>query len=431
MEKIPANKLAKYISLASIGTLVEWYDLFVVGVAASLIWPTLFYPKGIGAAALAASISTYGSIYFTRPIGAIIFGHFGDKIGRKTMLIWTLLLSSIGMIGMALTPPFVSIGLLAPILILIFRLIQGIGLGGEYGGAATILIEYTANTNRRAYYSSFLQATVPLGALFAILGLFLGRTYMTAAEFATIGWRILLGIGAVALIIGGFIRYVLMESPLFQELLKKKEIEKAPVTTVLKEKWKTMILLGLSWAYIVTIFAIIYFPTGLSYMASLKISLGIIYSGLFAGAIGGIIGNIVGGRLGDIIGRKKVMIISAILTAIFSYSYFPLVGIKIATSIILANFLLNFSYFLGYGVVAAFFTEHFLTKYRYTGAGFSYQIAAIVTGIYTSLLLPTAIVVSRGIISAVPYIIVMSISLVIIAILSLIPLKETKNISIS
>ncbi|QGA68975.1 MFS transporter [Sulfolobus sp. E11-6] len=286
MEKIPTTTLAKYISLASIGTLVEWYDLFVVGVAASLIWPTLFYPTGIGAAALAASISTYGSIFFTRPIGAIIFGHFGDKIGRKTMLIWTLLLSSVGMIGMALTPPFVSIGLLAPILILIFRLIQGIGLGGEYGGAATILIEYTAKTNKRAYYSSFLQATVPLGALFAILGLFLGRTYMTAAEFATIGWRILLGIGAVALIIGGFIRYVLMESPLFQELLKKKEIERSPVTTVLKERWKAIFLLGLSWAYIVTIFAIIYFPTGLSYMAALKIPLGIVYSGLFAGAIG-------------------------------------------------------------------------------------------------------------------------------------------------
>jgi len=430
MEKKPTMPLAKYISLASIGTMIEWYDLFVVGVAASLVWPNIIFPSSDPAASLAASIATYGSIFFTRPIGAIIFGHFGDKLGRKTMLVWTLIITAIGMAGMALTPPYFSIGILAPILILIFRLVQGIGLGGEYGGAATIIVEYVAESKRRGFYTSWLQATVPTGVFFSILGLYLARTYMTPADFANVGWRILLGAGALALIVGGIVRYILLESPLFQQLVKKGEIEKSPSVKAIKKDWKIMILLALTWAYIVTIFAIIFFPTGLSYMTALKIPPSDIFTALFAGALIGIVATILGGYISDLIGRKKVLIISAVLTSIASYAYYALVNTTTLLGVVLGNMFLNFSYFLGYGTVAVFFTEQFLTKYRYTGAGFSYQLAAIVTGIYTSFLLPLAIATSKGILNAWPYIVIMALSLTIISILTTLPLKETKDIKI-
>ncbi|AOL17441.1 hypothetical protein BFU36_12775 [Sulfolobus sp. A20] len=422
--------LSKYIPLISVGTLIEWYDLFVVGIAASLIWPLLYYPTTSSAAALAASIATYGSVFFTRPIGAVIFGHFGDRIGRKTMLIWTLVITAVGMGGMALTPTYSTIGILAPLSILIFRLIQGIGLGGEYGGAATILVEYLVDSKKRGYYSSFLQSTVPLGVFFAILGLLLTRTYMSHEVFINIGWRILIGAGAIALIIGGIVRYILMESPLFQQLIEKGEVERSPSAKAFKKEWKTMILLAFSWAYIVTIFAIIFFPTGLSYMTSLRIPQTTIYTALFAGAVAGFLATIIGGYVSDIFGRKTVLWTSGVLTIIASYLYFALVSTKDPMYIIIANSFLNFSYFLGYGAVAVFFTEQFLTKYRYTAAGFSYQLAAIITGVYTSFLLPIAIVTAHGLLNANLYLFLMALSLCIFSIISIIPLKETKGVKI-
>ena len=185
--------LARYILLISIGNFIEYYDFFVVVVAAALVWPLLFYPPGNPAVAYAAAIATFGAIYFSRPIGALIFGHFGDKIGRKTLLIWTLILTGIGMAGLALAPTYAAIGIMASILILIFRLIQGLGIGGEYGGAVAILTEFVAESKRRGFYTSWLQSGIPAGVLIAILALFLVTAYTTPAEFMNIGWRILIG----------------------------------------------------------------------------------------------------------------------------------------------------------------------------------------------------------------------------------------------
>jgi len=351
MSEIPRGTLAKYISLVSIGTVIEWYDLFVVGVAAALVWPRIMFPSGDPAAALAASIGTYAAIFFTRPLGAIIFGHFGDKIGRKTMLIWTLILTAIGMAGMALTPTYAEIGILAPVLIALFRIIQGIGLGGEYGGAVSLVIEYVAKSRKRAYYTGFLQATVPIGVFLAILGLYLTTIFMGQAGLVSIGWRILLGVGAVAVIVGGIIRYILLESPLFQEILKRREVVRAPVVELFRRQWKTVILLLFSWPYIVTIFALVVFPTGLSYMTALGIKADVAYPSLMIGAVGGIIGCIVGGYLAEIIGRRYVMMISAILTGIFVYTYYLLVPTKVFALVALANALPNFAWFLGFGVL--------------------------------------------------------------------------------
>jgi len=431
MSEIPRGTLVKYISLVSIGTVIEWYDLFVVGVAASLVWPRIMFPPGDPAAALAASIGTYAAVYFTRPVGAIIFGHFGDKIGRKTMLIWTLILTAIGMAGMALTPTYAEIGILAPVLIALFRIIQGIGLGGEYGGAASLLIEYVAKGKKRAYYGSFLMATIPIGAFLSILGLFLTTTFMGQAGLVSIGWRILLGVGAVAVIAGGIIRYILLESPLFQEILKRREVVRAPVAELFRKQWKTVILLIFSWPYTVTLFSLVYFPTGLSYMAALGIPGFVIYPSLLIGAVGGIIGTIVGGYLGEIIGRRYVMMIGAILCGIFAYTYYLLVPTKVFALVALANALVNFALFFGASVVPAFFSEHFPTKYRYSGVGVSYQFGGFINGIYTSGFLPLAIVAAGGIVNAPFYIIIMVISLVIIAIIALILLKETKNIDLT
>jgi MHS family shikimate/dehydroshikimate transporter-like MFS transporter len=422
--------LARYILLVSIGTLIEWYDFFVVGIAAALVWPLLYYPPGDPAVAFAAALATYGAIFFSRPIGALIFGHLGDKIGRKTLLIWTLILTGIGMAGLALAPTYAAIGIMASILILIFRLIQGLGLGGEYGGAATILTEFVAESKRRGFYTSFLQATTAGGAFLAMVGLFLATAYMSREEFINIGWRILIGVGAIALIVGAIIRYRLIESPVFQRLVSKGAVVRSPSILAFKREWKKMLLLALVWTYIVTIFAIIFFPTGLSYMTLLKIPPTILNVALLAGALAGIFACIIGGTISDIIGRKRVLLISAILTIIASYSYYALVNTLNPINVIIANIFLNFSYFFGFGALAAFLAEQFLTYYRYTSAGFSYQLGAAITGIFTAFLLPFAIVSAGGLLKAWLYIFFMATALCILSIITNFLLKETKDVKI-
>jgi len=297
-----------------------------------------------------------------------------------------------------------------------------------------VLQHYSSNMLPKPKREHFMVASYRLqykGAFLAVLGLFLTTIFMGQAGLVSIGWRILLGVGAVAVIAGGIIRYILLESPLFQEILKKREVVRAPVAELFRKQWKTVVRLIFTFPYHVTAFFLAIFPTGLSYMIALGIPGIVAYSSLLIGTVVGIIGCIVGGYLAEIIGRKYVLMISAILTGIFVYTYYLLVPTKVFALVALAIALLNFSINFGNGVIAAFFSEHFPTKYRYSGVGVSYQLSAVVTGVHSSVFLPLAIVAAGGIVKAPFYMIIMILSLVIIAIIALSLLKETKKIDLT
>jgi len=429
MSEIPKRTLVKYLSLVSVGSLIDWYDIFVVGVAAALVWPSIMFPPENPAVALAGALAGYFVNYFARPVGAMIFGHFGDKIGRKTTLIWTLILTAISMAGLALMPTYAEIGILAPALIILLRFIQGMGLGGEYGGGATLLMEHFAKSRKRSFYSGIYQATTTLGQTLSISALLLATIIMGKDAFASIGWRILIGVGAAIAIIGGIIRYVLLESPLFQEIVKKRQVVRAPVLELFRKYWKRVVRLTLTWSFIPSVFGMVIFPAGLSYMIELGIPELEAYYSLIIGTLVGVIGEIVGGYLGDIIGRRYVMIIGAIVAGIaVPLYYLLLVPTKVFALVALATSLVELGIGLNYGPIAAYFSEHFPTKYRYSGVGISYTLGAFIDALYLSGFLPLAIIAAGGLVNAAPYIIIMTLSLVIVAIIALSLSKETKDV---
>ena len=426
MKGNPIN-IIKYLIIISIGTLIEYYDGLVVGSIATLVWTKIMFPPGNPVAALAFSLGAFGSVLFARPVGGLLFGNLGDRLGRKAMLIWTLVITGIGMAGLALMPTYAVIGILAPILILIFRLTEGIGLGGEFGGADALLLEYVAKSNKRGFYTSFLQASTPAGVLIAALGLLLIIKLMGLGGFVAVGWRILLGIGAILVVIGAIARYTVSESPLFREILLDRKITKHPLIQVVKSQWKTLIPLTLSLISLEVAFLLVYFPTGLSYMTSEGIPTVSAYIAIIIGAITGVISSIVGGYLSDVIGRKVVIIAGSLFSLAATYIYF-LISPKMP---ILANVVLLLAIGIGYGASAAFVGEHFPTKTRYSGISFAYQFSFFITGIYDAILLPTIIVMSHGIIKASFDILLLVFSSVIISVISVVLLKETKDIDIT
>ncbi|MCH4815815.1 MAG: MFS transporter [Saccharolobus sp.] len=428
MAKELSRELTRVTALSAFGTVVEWYDFFIIASVAATVWPSLFYPKSVASSVgVAASIATYSSAFFSRPIGSILFGHYGDKLGRKPMLIWTLGITSLGMVGLALTPTYAEIGFLAPILLLIFRLIEGIGLGGEWGGAASVITEFSMKSGKVGYWTSWIQATTAFGIVASIIGTLILRQILPPIGFINYGWRILIGVGAVALVIGAIIRYYIFESPQFQKILREGQVAKAPISLAFKIDWKKIVLSGLCWPFIVTLVAIEMYPTGLSYMLQLKASVFIAYSAILVGNLIQALAIILGGILSDRIGQRKlILLISNILSIIASVTFFPLLNLGDIVWFMIAYSFLGFSIGLGFGTVAALLTGLYPTRYRYTASGFSFQLGGVIAGIYSSLLLPTAILVSHGLVKAWPLIEILAVSVCVISLVTNLLLKETE-----
>ncbi|HEY9394372.1 MAG TPA: MFS transporter, partial [Nocardioides sp.] len=212
---------------ASVGATIEWYDFFLYGTAAGLVFDKLYFNGLSGTAATFASFGTFAVGFLARPVGGLIFGHFGDRIGRKTMLIWTLVIMGVGTSLVGLLPTYDSIGVLAPIALVVLRILQGIGVGGEYGGAVLLATEY-APAGRRGLYGSFAHIGVP-GGLVLASGAFAVASQLPDAAFLAWGWRVCFLISIVLLAIGAWIRLSIMETPAFQEVQEEKKVSKLPV----------------------------------------------------------------------------------------------------------------------------------------------------------------------------------------------------------
>ena len=418
-DKSRVKMMSQITAFSSIGTLIEWYDFFIIASAAATVWPSIFYPKSSSpAAAVAASIATYASAYFSRPVGALVFGHYGDKIGRKSMLVLTLLVTAVGMIGVAVVPPYAAVGLLAPILVLVFRLIEGIGLGGEWGGASSIIMEHAAEGGRVGYWTSWMQSTTAFGIVLSIIATLLLREFTSPAYFIDYGWRILVGAGAAALVVGGIMRLYVLESPLFKDLLQRGNVERRPISTAFRSDWTKLILAGLMWPFVVTLVAIEAYPTGLSYMVAKGLQLNSAYLAIIAGNLVQAAAIITGGVLGDRVNRMRLLLLSNGISLITASAFFPLINAFALGGAMIAYVLLGFSIGLGFGNVAALLTELFPTRYRYTASGFSFQLGGVIAGIYASLLLPLVIVESKGITHAWPSITYLAVSVCVISLVA-------------
>ncbi len=376
------EKKAGIISIlfaGSIGTIIEWYDFLIYGTAAALVFNSLFFPTFDPVTGTLASLATYAVGFFARPFGAALFGHFGDRAGRKKMLMVTMSVMALGTFSIGLLPTYDQIGIWAPILLVTLRLIQGIGLGGEWGGASVVVLEH-APPNRRGLYGSLIQIGFPLG-LIASSGIFKLVSSMPDADFKSWGWRVPFLASIVLLGVGWFVRARVPETPLFQEIKRRGELSGNPVYEALFKNTKNfLIAVGLkisevSWVYILTIFTVFYATSKLG-MAKTTLLDAIVLAATIE-----IVSMPFFGWLSDKVGRRPLYFGGVLFTIIFAFPLFWLVNTRDPTLVTLAIVAaLNFGHGTMFGLQSTFFPELFGTRVRYTGASFGFQVSAAVGG---------------------------------------------------
>ena len=375
-----------------IGTAIEWYDYFIYGMAAAIAFGPLFFPSVSPAAGTLAAFATYSVGFAARPIGGIIMGHFGDRVGRKSMLVISLLTMGLATVGIGLLPTYETVGVWAPVLLVTLRFVQGLGVGGEWGGAVLMAVEH-APDRKKAFYGSFPQMGVPGGLIVANL-VFLALTNNLSNEaFLAWGWRIPFLASAVMVVAGLVIRLTITESPEFQEVKKADSEQRMPIVTVLRESWKEVLLsagafIGINAVgYIFMAYLLSYTTAVLGLSRNLILTFTLIASMVWLAVIPW------ASALSDRHGRRKVLMVGSTGLVASTLLLFPMINTADSALILIA--LLTTAVFMGivYGPIAALFSELFKAEVRYSGASLGYQLGSILgggiaptvaTGLYTS-----------------------------------------------
>ncbi|MDQ2065855.1 MFS transporter [Xinfangfangia sp. CPCC 101601] len=369
------NSPARVLTASLVGTTIEFFDFYVYATAAVLVFPALFFPQGNDTAALLASFATFSIAFFARPFGALVFGHYGDKIGRKATLIAALLTMGISTVVIGLLPTYSQIGLLAPLLLALCRFGQGFGLGGEWGGAVLLATE-NAPPGKKSWYGMFPQLGAPVG-LFLSSGFFwVLLNYISPEAFMSWGWRLPFLASILLIAIGLWVRLAITETPEFSEALKKKQDVKVPAMEVLR-KHKMSLFLG-TFVALVT-FVLFYICTawllsyntktvGLTLLEALQMQ---IYGSVIFG-----ISIVIAGKLGDWMGRYLFLIVVSLAIAVFSFFLAPLMTNGIGwlyVFVTIGMFLMGQTY----GVIGAALAAPFPAEVRYTGSSLTFNFASI------------------------------------------------------
>ena len=372
-------QLRKAVIAATVGTTIEWYDFFIYGTAAGLIFPHLFFPNQDPLTGPLAAFSTYFIGFVGRPIGAAIFGHFGDRIGRKATLISTLLVMGIATFLIAFVPGYDTIGIWGAIILTVLRMLQGIGVGGEWGGSVLIAMEWSRGHGSRGLIASWPQFGVPSGLFLANLAI-LGFSTWAGADFMTWGWRVPFFLSFILVGVGLWIRLGILETPVFQQLLDDKKIEKAPILEVIKRQPREIVLSALvrmseqAPFYIFTAFVFAY-GTG-----TLHMSRDLILTAVLVASCVSFITIPLSGHISDLIGRRKMYLIGAATTGLFGFLYFGMLDTAAPAAVFIAIVLSLIPHDMQYGPQAALIAEAFTPRLRYSGASLGYQLASVIAG---------------------------------------------------
>ncbi|MEY4940662.1 MAG: hypothetical protein RIQ93_2397, partial [Verrucomicrobiota bacterium] len=380
MSHTPAHpQSTRRVVLASfMGTAIEWYDFFLYGTAAALVFNKLFFPNFGELAGTMAAFATYAVGFFARPLGGIVFGHFGDRVGRKSMLVTTLMMMGIATFCIGLLPTYHQAGILAPILLVVLRFVQGLGVGGEWGGAVLMVVEH-ADKSRRGLYASWVQAGVPVGLLLAT-GVFQIFSSLPEAAFFAWGWRVPFLLGIVLTGIGSFIRLRVLESPIFAEAKSLRPPPKLPILEVIRTHPRN-ILLSMGARLAENAFFYIFTVWVLSYATQhLGMSRSTLLNGVLLGSAVQLVAIPFFGRLSDGLGRRPVYLGGALFLLAMAFPFFWLVDTRNTVWVWMAIVAGMIGHAAMYGPQAAFFSELFGTRTRYTGASLGYQLAAPFAG---------------------------------------------------
>ena len=376
-----------------IGTTIEWYDFFIFGTAAALIFTEVFFPSFDPVTGTLAAFASFSVGFIARPFGGAVFAHYGDKIGRKPMLVYSLLLMGAATVLMGLLPSYAAIGIWAPILLVALRFAQGFGVGGEWGGAALMAVEH-APQHRRGFYGAWPQVGVPAGLVLGTGTYAVLSATLTDEQFLEWGWRVPFLASAVLIAVGMWIRLAVAESPIFQETLDAKSAAKMPVLDALKTYPKEIALAAGSFVatnatfYVGSVWLVSYATTALGYDRTTILNTNAALS------LSDVPMLLAFGLLSDYIGRRTMFLTGMAVLALFAVPYFMLVSTGNIWLFMLGGLIVQACRCAVYGPQSAYFAEQFSTRMRYSGCSLAYQLAAILGGL--APLICTALVAITG-----------------------------------
>ncbi|MFJ8199436.1 MFS transporter [Streptomyces sp. NPDC096152] len=400
----PAN-LPRIVAASLIGTTIEWYDFFLYGSAAALVFNTLFFPNSDPLVGTLLSFLTYAVGFAARPVGALVFGHYGDRLGRKKLLVLSLLMMGGATFAIGLLPTYASVGAAAPILLTVLRLVQGFALGGEWGGAVLLVSEH-GDARRRGFWASWPQTGAPAGQLLATGVLSLLTALLSEQAFGSWGWRIPFLLSGVLVMVGLWIRLSVDESPVFKQALAHAEARKAaqgaeaateklPLVSVLRHHWRDILVaMGARMAenisyYVITAFILVYAVTSAGASKETALNAVLIASAVHFAVIPA------WGALSDRIGRRPVYLLGAAGVGLWMFPFFSLIDTGTFVNLLIAVTVGLVLHGAMYAPQAAFFSEMFATRMRYSGASIGAQFASVAAGAPAPLI-ATALLADYG-----------------------------------
>jgi MFS family permease len=372
-----ARQMLRIVTASTLGTAIEWYDFFFYSILAVTVFPAVFFPTLDPLVGILAAFSTNFVGFMARPLGGAFFGWFGDRIGRKATLVATLLLMGGATMLMGVLPDYATIGLAAPLLLSLMRFLQGIGLGGEWGGSVLLSMEY-GDDRRRGFWASWPQTGVPIGLALSSLTILLFRSLFPGEAFAGLGWRIPFLQSSLLIIIGLYIRLRILETPAFTQVQREQRIAQSPLLEVMRRHWREILLCTLARSgetapfYIFTTFVLTY---------AVQVDSSLLYTGLILASLVALVAMPASALISDHLGRKRWFALGTVLMAAFAFPYFMLLETRQPALVLLALiFSVGICISWLYGPEAALIAEHFSPRLRYSGASLGYQLASITAG---------------------------------------------------